>query len=294
MTSSAETLGDAPGRSRALRRFLRHRPATTSLAVLAIILLLAIIGPLVVQDPNRIDLTNIKAPPSGEHWLGGDQAGRDVLARLVHGLRTSLAVGIGAAALFVTIGTVVGLAAGLAGGWLDQVLMRVADAVLSLPLLLLAIVLVAVLGPSLGAAVVVLGVLGWPQTARIVRGQVLSIREQEYVVAARVVGVPTRRLVLSHIVPNLLSPLLVVVTLGCAQAVLTEAALSFLGLGVQAPDTSLGLMLNEARSPSILRDAPWIWIPPAVLVAALTISINFLGDGLRDATDPRGESAAPS
>lgn len=276
-------------RSRAVGRFLKHRPATISLAVLLAVICLAIVGPAFTQDPNRIDLMAIKAPPSMEHWLGGDQAGRDVLARVIAGLRTSLVVGVGASVIFVAMGTVVGLTAGFAGRWVDAILMRVADAVLSLPLLLLAIVLVAVLGPSLGAAVAVMGALGWPQTARVVRGQVLGVREQEYVTAARVVGVPPRKIVRAHVLPNIVSPLLVVATLGCAQAVLTEAALSFLGLGVQAPDTSLGLMLNEARAPSILRDAPWMWVPAAVLIAVLTISINFLGDGMRDAIDPRAE-----
>ena len=273
--------------SRVVKRFTKHRPALIGLGVLIFLVLLAIVGPLFVLDPNRADLGKIADAPSMEHLLGNDRAGRDVLARLVHGLRTSLIVGVGAAAVFVTIGTVVGLAAGLVGGWLDQVLMRIADAILSMPLLLLAIVLLAVFGPSTSSALLVLGVLGWPQTARVIRGQVLSVREEEYITAARVVGAPTVRLVWSHILPNVVSPLLVVATLGCAQAVLTEAALSFLGLGVQAPDTSLGLILNEARAPSVLRGLPWMWMPAAVVIAALTISINFVGDGLRDAIDPR-------
>jgi peptide/nickel transport system permease protein len=278
-------------RSRVLKRFIRHRPATIALVVLAVLVLIAIVGPLLVQDPNRADLGKISAAPTDEHLLGNDLAGRDVLARLVHGLRTSLAVGVGAAAIFVGIGTIVGLAAGLLGGWLDQVLMRLADAILSMPLLLLAIVLVGVLGPSITSALLVLGALGWPQTARVVRGQVLSVREEDYVTAARVVGVPTRRMVWSYVLPNVISPLLVVGTLGCAQAVLTEAALSFLGLGVQAPDTSLGLILNEARAPSVLRGLPWMWMPAAAVIAGLTISINFVGDGLRDAIDPRSARA---
>lgn len=273
--------------SRVVRNFTKHRPALIGLGVLALLVLIALLGPLVVQDPHHTDLGTISNPPSSEHFLGTDLAGRDVLSRLAHGLRTSLVVGVGAAAAFVAIGTVIGLTAGLVGGWVDQVLMRLADAILSLPLLLLAIVLVAVLGPSMSSALLVLAVLGWPQTARVVRGQVLSVREEEYITAARVVGVPLPRLVRFHVLPNVVSPLLVVATLGCAQAVLTEAALSFLGLGVQSPDTSLGLILNEARGPSVLRDMPWMWIPAAIVIAVLTISINFVGDGLRDAIDPR-------
>lgn len=274
-------------RARVWRRFRRHRPALAGLAVLCFLVAVALIGPVFLLDPNWADLGKISAPPSAEHWFGNDLAGRDGLARLVHGLRTSLVVGVGAAGIFVMIGTVVGLVAGLFGGWIDNLLMRIADAILSMPLLLLAIVLVSVLGPSMTSALVVLGALGWPQTARVVRGQVLGVREEDYVTAARVVGVPTGRLVRSYLLPNVVSPLLVVATLGCAQAVLTEASLSFLGLGVQSPDTSLGLILNEARSFSVLREMPWIWAPAAVVIAALTISINFVGDGLRDAIDPR-------
>ena len=277
--------------SRVFRNFIKHRPALFGLGVLAVLILIAMLGPLFVQDPHHSDLGVIANPPSSDHFLGTDLAGRDVLSRLVHGLRTSLVVGVGAAAAFVAIGTVIGLLAGLIGGWVDQVLMRLADAILSLPLLLLAIVLVAVLGPSMSSALLVLGVLGWPQTARVVRGQVLSVREAEYITAARVVGVPLPRLVAFHVLPNVVSPLLVVATLGCAQAVLTEAALSFLGLGVQSPDTSLGLILNKARAPSVLRDMPWMWIPAAIVIAVLTISINFVGDGLRDAIDPRASRA---
>lgn len=277
--------------SRVPRRFATHRPALIGLGVLMILILIAIAGPWLVLDPHHADLGIISNPPSPDHLLGTDLAGRDVLSRLVHGLRTSLVVGVGAAAAFVAIGTVIGLAAGLLGGWVDQILMRLADAILSLPLLLLAIVLVAVLGPSMSSALLVLGVLGWPQTARVIRGQVLSLREEEYITAARVVGVPLARLVRFHVLPNVVSPLLVVATLGCAQAILTEAALSFLGLGVQSPDTSLGLILNEARGPSVLRDMLWMWVPAASVIAVLTISINFVGDGLRDAIDPRASRA---
>lgn len=287
MTLDTQAVAQRGLRSRVFRRFVKHRPALVGLGVLIFLILVAVVGPLFVLDPNFSDLMKIEAEPSATHWLGNDLAGRDVLARLVHGLRTSLVVGVGAAAIFVAIGTVIGLAAGLFGGWLDQILMRIADAILSMPLLLLAIVLVAVLGPSMTSALVVLGALGWPQTARVIRGQVLGVREEEYITAARVVGVPTGRLVRSHILPNVVSPLLVVATLGCAQAVLTEAALSFLGLGVQPPDTSLGLILNEARAPSVLRGMPWMWMPAAFVIASLTISINFVGDGLRDAIDPR-------
>lgn len=291
MTGDVEQRANNRAGSRVLRRFSTHRPALIGLGVLTLLILISVVGPFVVLDPHHTDLGIISNPPSVEHLLGTDLAGRDVLSRLVHGLRTSLVVGVGAAAAFVAIGSVIGLAAGLLGGWVDQVLMRLADAILSLPLLLLAIVLVAVLGPSMSSALVVLGVLGWPQTARVVRGQVLSVREEEYITAARVVGVPLPRLVRFHVLPNVVSPLLVVATLGCAQAVLTEAALSFLGLGVQSPDTSLGLILNEARGPSVLRDMLWMWVPAASVIAVLTISINFVGDGLRDAIDPRASRA---
>ena len=255
--------------------------------MLVAIVIIAIVGPFLAQDPNAIDLRLIDAPPSPEHLLGGDRSGRDVLARVLHGARTSLLVGFGAVAVYIAIGVAIGAIAGYMGGVLDHGLMRVTDIVLSVPVLLLVIVFVSVVGPSLFSVVVVIGLLGWPGTARIVRGQLLSLREMEFVSAARVLGLRDRDIILGHLLPNIVGPLTVLATFGVAGAILLEASLSFLGLGVQAPTPSLGIMINEARAPSVLNGLPWLWLPPGILIALVVVSVNFVGDGLRDALDPR-------
>jgi peptide/nickel transport system permease protein len=279
--------GDSLGRQ-VVRRFLRHRLALFGLVLLSAIAVGALAGPVIVgRDPNKVDLRLIDQPPSAEHILGGDRSGRDVLARLLHGARTSLIVGFGAVAVYVLVGTVLGALSGYLGGPLDHVLMRVTDTVLSIPILLLVIVFVSVIGPSLVSVIAVIGLLGWPGTARIVRGQFLALREAEFVTAARVLGVGDLDVVLRHMLPNIVGPLSVLATFGVANSILLEAALSFLGLGVQAPTASLGIMINEARAPSVLHDLPWLWLPPGILIALIVLSVNFVGDGLRDALDPR-------
>ena len=273
----------------ATRRFLRHRLALIGLVLVGSITLLASLGPFVLPDPFFADfLTHPPpAPPSAGHLLGTDTSGRDVLARVVLGARTSLIVGFGAVTIYVLIGTIIGVLAGYFGGWVDQVLMRFTDIVLCIPTLLLVIIFVAVVGPSLASVITVIGLLGWPRVARIVRGQMLQLREAEFVTAVRVLGVRAHDIVSRHLLPNLISPLTVVATFGIAEAILLEAALSFLGLGVQAPEPSLGNMIIEARAPSVLKAAPWFWLPPGILIGLLVLGVNFVGDGLRDALDPR-------
>ncbi len=275
----------------AARRFLRHRLAIAGTILVVIISLIAVVGPFVLPDPFFSDFLSAPppAPPTAAHLLGTDTSGRDVLARVALGARTSLIVGFGAVAVYVTIGTLIGLLAGYFGGWVDQLLMRLTDTVLSIPTLLLVIIFVAVVGPSLISVIAVIGLLGWPQVARIVRGQLLTLREAEFITAARVLGVSDIGIVLRHLLPNLIGPLSVVATFGIAGAVLLEASLSFLGLGVQAPEPSLGNMIIEARAPSVLKDAPWFWLPPGILIALLVLGVNFIGDGLRDALDPRSQ-----
>jgi peptide/nickel transport system permease protein len=275
----------------AARRFLRHRLALIGSVLVVAIALIAIIGPYVLPDAFYADFVNAKppAPPSSLHLLGTDTSGRDVMARVALGARTSLIVGFGAVAVYVAIGTAIGLLAGYFGGWVDQLLMRLTDTVLSIPTLLLVIIFVSVVGPSLLSVIAVIGLLGWPQVARIVRGQLLSLREAEFITAARVLGVGDRGIVIRHLLPNLVGPLTVVATFGIANAILLEASLSFLGLGVQAPQPSLGNMIIEARAPAVLKDAPWFWLPPGILIALLVLGVNFVGDGLRDALDPRSQ-----
>ena len=257
--------------------------------MLVIITTFSIIIPFFLQDPNRVDLRAVQKSPSSAHILGTDLSGRDVLARLITGTRTSLIVGFGGVAVYVSIGILVGTLAGFFGGALDQLLMRLTDTVLSIPTLLLVIIFVSVIGPSLASVIGVIGLLGWPQVARIVRGQLLSLRQAEFVIASRAAGAESWRILIRHLLPNIMGPISVASTFGVASSILLEAALSFLGLGVRAPNPSLGIMINEARAPSVLHDVPWLWLPPGIIIAITVLSVNFIGDGIRDALDPRSK-----
>jgi peptide/nickel transport system permease protein len=269
-------------------RFRRHRLALLGTALLALFLLAAIFAPLVAgHDPNRGDLDQLRAPPSASHILGTDSAGRDVWARLVFGARISMTVGLVAVLIAGIIGTVIGIQAGYFGGWVDNLLMRFTEVVMTFPVLFGVIVLVALVGPNLFNVILVIGVLGWPGLARLVRGQVLSLREMDYVTAARAVGANDSRILGRHVLPGVMPYIMVASTLGVAGAILTEAALSFLGLGVQIPISTWGNMLYSAQSLTVLQNMPWLWIPPGAAIAITVMAVNFLGDGLRDALDPR-------
>ena len=270
-----------------LRRFLRHRLAVIGSVVLAVIILMAIFADVVSSKPFFTDVTAVSKPPSPEHLLGTDRSGRDVWARVVHGARTSLIVGLGAVSIYVTIGTILGGLAGLLGGLVDQVIMRATDTLMSIPTLLLIIVFVAAVGPSLASVVAVIGLLGWPSACRLVRAQLLSLREAEFITAARVVGVGNAEILVRHLIPNIVSSLAVLATFGVASAIILEAGLSFLGLGVRIPIPSWGEMINAAQSPTVLIDTPWLWVSPGVAIALTVLAVNFIGDGLRDALDPR-------
>lgn len=277
----------SPGRL-ALQRFLRHRLAVLGCVVLLVIAALALVAPILpLHDPLQVDLAFFRKPPNAAHVLGTDSAGRDVLSRLVYAGRVSLTVGVVATLLSTSIGLLLGAAAGSSGGWIDVAVMRLADVVLSFPTLIVIITFVAVVGPSLTAIVVAIGLFGWPATCRIARGLALSLRERDFVLAARALGATEPRIIASHLVPSVLPTLTVTATFAAAQAILLEAALSFLGLGVRPPQPSWGTMLNEAQSLTILQGMPWLWLPPGVAIAVTVLAINFVGDGLRDALDPR-------
>ena len=272
----------------ALRRFLRHRLAIVGLVILTVIVATAVFLPLLVPlDPLKTDYGAIRQPPGEGHVLGADLSGRDILARVVHGTRISLVVGFGAVALYMIVGTTLGMVAGFGGGIRDQVVMRFTDTLMAIPLILLCIVFISVVGPGLGSVIAVIGLLGWPHTTRLVRGQLLSLREAEFITASRVVGMSSREIAWRHLLPNILGPLTVVATFGVAQAILLEASLSFLGLGVRPPVPSLGEMINAATAPSTLQGMPWVWLPPGIVIALLVLAVNFIGDGVRDALDPR-------
>jgi peptide/nickel transport system permease protein len=271
-----------------LRRFLRHRLAVISSVIFMVIVFSAVFAQVVAPyDPNKIDPTAFDKPPSRAHLLGTDQVGRDNLSRMIYGGRVSLSVGVVAVAIYMAIGVTLGAVAGYFGGSVDMIIARFTDIVLSFPNLLLILVLVSVLGPGLRNIMIVLGLLGWPQIARIVRAEFMHLREQEFVTAARVLGVPVPRIIIRHIIPNAMGPILVGATFGVAAAILSESGLSFLGLGVQPPTSSWGQMLNAAQSLSILEKKPWLWVPPGMMILISVLCINFIGDGLRDALDPK-------
>ena len=273
----------------AVRRFLRHRLAIIGVFLVITIVLLAALAPLLSPwAPNWIDFkTGARQPPSPAHLLGTDVVGRDIWSRLLYGGRTSTIVGFGAVGLYLFIGSVLGMLAGFYGGLLDQAIMRFTDTILAIPPLLLIIVFVTVVGPSIGSVIVVIALLGWPVTCRLVRGQLLVLREAEFITAARVVGVPDRAILLRHMLPNILGPITVVATFGVATAVLLESSLSFLGLGVRPPEASWGNLITEAVSPVVLNQLWWQWMPAAVAITATVLGVNFIGDGLRDAIDPK-------
>ena len=277
----------------AVRRFLRHRLAIVGVVILAAIVALAVFLPVILPlDPLKTDYGAIRQPPGPDHILGADLSGRDIFARVVYGTRISLIVGFGAVALYLVIGTILGVIAGFSGGLRDQIVMRFTDVLLAIPLILLCIVFIAIVGPGLASVIAVIGLLGWPHTTRIVRGQLLSLRESEFITASHVIGTSGREIARRHLMPNILGPLTVVATFGVAQAILLEASLSFLGLGVRPPVPSLGEMINAATAPSTLQDLPWVWLPPGVVIALLVLAVNFIGDGVRDALDPRSTRRA--
>ncbi len=269
------------------RRFARHRLGMASLCFLTVLVLMALLAPfLTPYGPDKL-VGKFSAPPSAAHLLGTDQVGRDVLTRLLYATRVSLLVGFMATAIATAVGVVLGLVSGYFGGAVDMVIMRFTDMVMSFPYILLVLVAAAVFDPGLWNMIFILGFVDWPGVARLVRGNVLSLRETAFVQADIVAGMPTRHTLFSEILPNTIAPILVYATSVVAISILDEAALSFLGMGVQPPMASLGNMLNGAQSITVLTNKPWLWAPPGVVIILLVLCINFVGDALRDAVDPR-------
>jgi len=280
----------SPGR-RTLRRFLSHRLAMIGAVTLAMLGVCAIAAPLLAPaDPNAIDLASIAQSPSLDHLLGTDAVGRDILSRALYGARISLSVGIVAVSIYLTIGFVLGAIAGYSGGIVDTLIMRFTDVMMCFPTFVLILILVGMVGPNITNIMLVLGLFGWPGVARLVRGQVLQLREMDYVLAARALGGSRGYVMVRHILPNVVGPLTVAGSLGIAGAILSEAGLSFLGLGVTQPTPSWGSMLNEARNPATLATQPWLWLTPGILISMAVLAANFIGDGLRDAFDVRSRS----
>jgi len=267
-------------------RFRRHRLAIAGLVILVLLYAAAILAPhLTAHSPYAIDLGNRLEPPCATHPLGTDFFGRDILTRVLFGARISLSVGFVAVGIMITAGTLIGAIAGFYGGWIDNVLMRFTDIVISFPALFLILTVVAVIGPSIFNIIATIGLISWPPVARLVRAAFLSLREQDFTEAARALGAPDPKIIFRHILPNAMAPIIVAATLSVAGAILTESALSYLGLGVQPPTPSWGNMLFEGRD--YIRRAWWYTVYPGLFIFVTVMSFNLVGDALRDALDPR-------
>lgn len=274
-------------------RLLNDNRARFGIAVIVIMALAAIAAPWIASDPLKIDLTDYLQKPSGDHWLGTDVQGRDIWARLVYGARVSLTVGLISQGIALLLGVTLGLLAGYYGRWVDELVMRLADVTLAFPTLLLLIAMVAAFQPSMGVVFATIGVVGWAGMARLVRGQVLVVRQLEYVQAIRALGAKDIRVMLQHVLPNVIAPVVIAATLGVAGAIMAEAALSFLGLGVPPPTPSWGSMIADGRDLDQLRRAPWTSVFPGMAIGAAVLGFNLLGDALRDALDPKQHYRLP-
>ncbi len=291
MQDSIDQLEMVKGESfgyKAVQRFKRHKLAMFGLVVLGFLLILTIVVPIFIGDSAyELNFTEMAQSPSLKHISGTDSIGRDIFARLMIGGRVSLSVGLVSVIISTTIGVILGGLAGYFGGKVDMIIMRFTDTIMCFPYLVIVMTLVAVLGPSLFNTMFAIGVLSWTRIARITRGEFLHLREMQFIEADRSLGIKTPTIIFGHLLPNALSPVIVSATFNMANAILMEAGLSFLGLGVQLPTPSWGNMLQEATTLTILETMPWVWIPAGVLIAVTVLSINFIGDGLRDAMDPK-------
>lgn len=269
-------------------RFLRDNRARIGITIVVVMSVAALLAPVIArQSPITIDLLHLLERPSASHWLGTDIQGRDIWSRLVYGARVSLTVGLISQGIALALGVTLGLLAGFYGRWVDEVVMRLADVTLAFPTLLLLIAMVAALEPSEGVVFVTIGVVGWAGMARLVRGQVLVVRQLDYIQAIRALGGGDLRIMVHHILPNVVAPVVIAATLGVAGAIMAEAALSFLGLGVPPPAPSWGSMIADGRDLHQLRTTPWTSVFPGVAIGAAVLGFNLLGDALRDALDPR-------
>jgi peptide/nickel transport system permease protein len=288
---AAPAQGGAPTRVRsagnpALRRLRRNRAALAGVVVFSLIVLMALAAPILApHPPNELNPVDSLQPPSPWYWFGTDSFGRDTLSRVIWGSRISVQVGFVSVAISVVGGAILGLFSGYHRGWVDLLVSRLTDVMLAFPGILLALVIIAVLGRNLTSAMIAVGVSAMPGYIRVVRGSVLSVREHDYVLAAQVIGCGSNRILLHHILPNVIAPVIVLATLGIPNAIIAGASLSFLGLGVQPPTADWGEMLSSGRNHFAL--APWLSIFPGLAIVVTVLAINLFGDGLRDALDPR-------
>lgn len=287
MSSTGATLSaTAPSGSRVWAKFMKNRGALAGGALVLFFVLIAILAPMIAPfDPNKTNFLLIRKPPSALYWFGTDDLGRDIFTRMMYGARASLMAGVIGVFIAVSIGVPIGLMAGWYGGWFDIIVSRITDAMLALPFLILAIAFAAVMGPSLTNAMIAIGLSAVPIFVRLARGQAISVRAEDYIEGARAIGITDRQILIRHLAPNTLPPILVQATLFMAQAIILEASLSFLGLGQQPPAASWGSMLNTAKN--FMEQAPWMSIFPGIAICLAVIGFNLVGDGLRDAFDPK-------
>lgn len=273
---------------RAWGRFKKNRMAVISLFILALLIILALLAPVIApHDPAEQDLLNRLKAPSADHWFGTDDLGRDLFTRVLYGARVSLSVGIFSVLCNIVIGVTVGSIAGYYGGKVDSILMRFVDIMLAFPQFFLLITVVTLLKPSLFNIIVVLTAFGWMGKARLLRGQILSVKNREYIDAARSMGLPDRRIIFFHVLPNSIAPVIVAAAMNMGTMILTESGLSFLGLGIQPPTASWGNLLQSAQSLKIMVEAPWYPVFPGMMIFITIMCFNFLGDGLRNAFDSK-------
>ncbi|MBB6631865.1 oligopeptide ABC transporter permease [Clostridium algidicarnis] len=274
-------------KNRGLNRFKKNKLAIIGTVLILILVVFSIIAPLIIsKDINKVDLMNISMSPSKDHILGTDEMGRDVFARLVYGGRVSLTVGMLGMLIQIFIGTTLGIIAGFYGGVVDSIIMRIVDVFMCFPFFVIAIAMAAILGPNIWNVIIIIGVLSWTGIARIVRAEILKLKKSEYIEAAHALGIKNIRILLKHLLPNIIPSVIVASTLSIASGILTEASLSFLGMGVKPPQPSWGNMLAAAQNMRTLQSEWWLWIPPGLCVFLTVMSINFMGDGMRDFLDP--------
>ena len=271
-----------------LKKFSQHKLAMAGVTIILLEVLLVVVLPMVMNlDPYTSDVLNFSGSPGPGHILGTDDTGRDVFARLVYGGRVSLLVGLLSAVISLCIGVPLGLLAGYSKGIWESVVMRAADIFMSFPSMILILVLVSVFDPSVWTIIFVIGILGWTDFAKLIYGNVLSVREKEYVESAKAVGTKDLTILVKYVIPNAFAPILINFTFRTAQAIIQESSLSFLGMGVQPPEASWGNILYAAQSITVLSSRPWLWVPAGILLVLTVSSINFIGDGLRDALDSK-------
>ncbi|SUY45425.1 binding-protein-dependent transport system inner membrane protein [Clostridium putrefaciens] len=274
-------------KNRGLNRFKKNKLAMIGTVLILMLVIFSIVAPLIIsKDINKVDLMNISMSPSKDHILGTDEMGRDVFSRLVYGGRVSLTVGMLGMLIQILIGTTLGIIAGFYGGVVDSIIMRIVDVFMCFPFFVIAIAMAAIIGPNIWNVIIIIGVLSWTGIARIVRAEILKLKKSEYIEAAHALGIKNIRILLKHLLPNIIPSVIVASTLSIASGILTEASLSFLGMGVKPPQPSWGNMLAAAQNMRTLQSEWWLWIPPGLCVFSTVMSINFMGDGMRDFLDP--------